>query len=160
MKARTNEELKDRLLERCEVDANGCWRWLGASTGNGYGWMGYQGKSEYVHRVAAIIFLDYDPQTGLFVCHNCDTPICFNPNHLFIGTAADNMRDAASKGRMTGKKLTAPQVARIKYLLGRGSTQQRLAVEYGVSTTAIGQIARGQTWREVASAVPDHGDAA
>jgi hypothetical protein len=72
--------------------------------------------------VAAIIFLNYDPGSGLWVCHTCDTSICFNPDHLFLGTPQDNTRDAATKGRMTGKKLTAPQVARIKYLLRQGAT--------------------------------------
>jgi hypothetical protein len=117
--------------------------------------MTYRGRNEYAHRLAAIIFLDYDPRTRLWVCHTCDTPICFNPEHLFIGTPGDNMKDAAAKGRMTGKKLTPPQVARIKYLLGSGATQRSLAVEYGVSTTAIGQIARGQTWQDVAPAEGD-----
>src|SRR5690348_7672706 len=120
MKSRTEEEVKERLLSRREVDSNGCWRYVGASTGNGYGWMDYGGGNEYVHRVAAMIFLNYAPRSRLWVCHSCDTPICFNPSHLFLGTAADNMRDAASKGRMTGKKLSEPQVAQIKYLLGQG----------------------------------------
>jgi hypothetical protein len=144
-----DERVEQRLLSRREVDSNGCWRYTGASTGNGYGWMRYQGRTEYAHRVAAIIFLDYDPDSGLWVCHSCDTPICFNPAHLFVGTPHDNMCDAAAKGRMVGKKLNSKQVARIKYLLSTGETQRSLAVEYGVSTTAIGQIARGQTWRDV-----------
>jgi HNH endonuclease len=153
--ATTDQEVQERLLGRREVDSNGCWRYTGASAGNGYGWTWYRGRNEYAHRVSAIIFLEYDPRSRLWVCHTCDTPICFNPDHLFIGTPRDNMRDAATKGRMTGKKLAAPQVARIKYLLSQGATQRRLAVEYGVSTTAIGQIARAQTWREVEPAKAD-----
>jgi HNH endonuclease len=151
----TEKRAEERLLKRRQIDSNGCWRYTGASTSNGYGWMTYRGRNEYAHRLAAIIFLDYDPRTRLWVCHTCDTPICFNPNHLFIGTPRENMEDAATKGRMTGKKLNPPQVARIKYLLGNGATQRSLAVEYGVSTTAIGQIARGQTWQDVAPAEGD-----
>jgi hypothetical protein len=144
----TEKRAEERLLKRRQIDSNGCWRYTGASTSNGYGWMTYRGRNEYAHRLAAIIFLDYDPRTRLWVCHTCDTPICFNPNHLFIGTPRENMEGRGDEGAHDGEVEPAA-IARIKYLLGNGATQRSLAVEYGVSTTAIGQIARGQTWRDV-----------
>jgi hypothetical protein len=69
----------------------------------------------------------------------------------------DNMRDAAQKGRMVGKKLTEPQVAIIKRRLAQGETQKSIADDYGVSVNAIGQIAREQTWRDVPPAASADG---
>jgi hypothetical protein len=154
----TRRDAKARLLNRREIDDNGCWHYKGASASNGYGWMSYRGKSEYAHRVAAIVFLDYDPTSGLCVCHRCDIPDCFNPLHLFIATQQENMSDAASKGRMGGKKLTATDAGTIKYLLRTGRTQRSIAIDYGVSVTTIGQIARGETWRDVQEASPELDD--
>lgn len=62
------------------------------------------------------------------------------------------MRDAAAKGRMRGKKLTPAQVAEIKRVLNEGHTRRSIALKFGVSVTAIGQIARGGTWRSVEAA--------
>jgi hypothetical protein len=149
MKERKNETAEVRLLRRREIDENGCWLYRGTTVSNGYGWMSYNGRSEYAHRVAAVVFLEFDLESGLCVCHKCDTPRCFNPDHLYVGTMKDNMSEAAAKGRMVGKKLTEPQVAIIKFRLARGDTRKSIADEYGVSGTAVGQIARGQTWREV-----------
>jgi HNH endonuclease len=144
------EALLARLLARRELDPiTGCWHFRGSITGNGYGHVSYSRGTEYTHRLAAMLFLDLDLKDGRVVRHVCDVPACFNPDHLRLGTQADNMRDAAETGRMTGKKLLERQVAVIKYQLALGRTHRSLALEYGVSTTAIGQIARGETWKAV-----------
>jgi transcriptional regulator with XRE-family HTH domain len=65
------------------------------------------------------------------------------------------MRDASAKGRLGGKKLTATKVGDIKYRLGLGDTHRSLALQYGVSTSAVGQIARGETWPTVEALRPD-----
>jgi hypothetical protein len=143
--------IEQRLLGRCEQDGvSGCWRFLGAPTSNGYGRLTYEHRSEYAHRVSAMIFLGFDLASDLLVLHRCDVPACVNPDHLWIGTQADNMRDAAEKGRMSGgKKLDPAKVGAIKYDLGLRRPHRSLAAEYGVSTTTIGQIARGETWKTV-----------
>lgn len=145
------ERAKDRLVaKRQEDEETGCWLFTGTVTSNGYGHITFNGRSEYAHRLSAVLFLDFDLNSGLCVMHTCDRPPCFNPEHLTIGTQGDNMRDAAAKGRMTGKKLDVEQVAKIKYrLTTRNGTYRVLATEFGVSTTAIGQIARGETWKTV-----------
>ena len=150
------EVVKKRLAEKRDRAADtDCWNYTGALAGNGYGHMSFGGKIEYTHRVAAVLYLGFNLDSGQLVMHECDNPSCFNPAHLAVGTQKENMRDAAARGRMTnGKKLTAIQAGEIKYLLGRGNSQRSLATRFGVSTTAIGQINRGETWKDVAPAAP------
>lgn len=78
-----------------------CWEWFGANTGR-YGILHVEGVKHVAHRVAWAIAHGGWPTTDLCVCHRCDNPRCVNPSHLFLGSASDNMRDAANKGRLRG----------------------------------------------------------
>jgi hypothetical protein len=70
----------------------GCWIWLGAA--NRYGMV----RGDRAHRVSWKTFRGPIPH-GLHVLHKCDTPLCVNPDHLFLGTHLDNMKDKEEKGR-------------------------------------------------------------
>jgi len=91
-----------RYVEKSE----GCWLWTSATTAAGYGVFrlgGRKGIAAYVHRLAWALTHGPIPD-GLEVCHHCDTPPCCNPDHLFLGTHSDNMRDMARKGRNRGAR--------------------------------------------------------
>jgi hypothetical protein len=78
-----------------------CWLWKGSKRPNGYGRLQVRGevnKTFGVHRLSWELHNGPIP-SGLFVCHKCDVPLCVNPEHLFLGTQLENMRDRRAKGR-------------------------------------------------------------
>lgn len=98
-------DLSDKAIERfwSRVERSGrsaCWRWKGGVTTNGYGRFYYGGKKyEAAHRVAYIMEYGCIPKNLPFVLHACDNKLCVNPDHLSVGTPADNMIDKMAKKR-------------------------------------------------------------
>lgn len=153
--------------ERPEV---GCWNWTGSKRGsrggNRYGMFhlayirGHQTTYHIAaHRFSWVIANKVAIPDGLFVCHHCDNPLCVRPDHLFVGTCLDNMRDAAQKGRKAHreetkfalskyrgdahktKKLSDAQVNEIRESYAAGLyTQNELAAKYEVSDTCVSAI--------------------
>jgi hypothetical protein len=92
-------DIGHRLEEKTlPVPEAGCHIWMGRSGGKGYGGFKLKGKILLAHRVSWEYHNGPIPD-GLCVLHKCDTPLCINPNHLFLGTIADNNKDCARKGR-------------------------------------------------------------
>ena len=79
-------------------DDNGCRLWTGAVSRNGYGAVKLHGRMTSAHR-AAWTYARGPIPTGMFVLHRCDVRRCCEPEHLFLGAQADNMRDMSAKGR-------------------------------------------------------------
>ena len=82
---------------------DGCHEWTGPIYSDGYGRMKVtrNGVSRLlkVHRLAAFFYLGFDIDSDLYILHHCDNRRCINPDHLFIGTQADNVADMRAKGR-------------------------------------------------------------
>jgi hypothetical protein len=153
---------RQRLLASARVgSATECWPWLRAKYRNGYGQYGHGGgRNELAHRLAFRIFNGPIPP-GMDVCHTCDVRACVNPAHLFLGTRADNLRDAARKNRLSrthqkrgsahpAAKLTEADIPVIRARIATGEAKRWVAADYGVSDCLIGLIARRRAWRHVA----------
>jgi len=146
-----------------------CWLWT-ASTTRGYGQFVNNGIQGQAHRFSFRLHKGEIPE-GKSVCHSCDVRNCVNPEHLWLGTATDNMRDAVKKGRIaTGSrngcsthperlkrgrenkkaKLT-PEIVltiRVRYSQG-GVSLQRLADEHGVTKQSVWFIIHNKHWRHI-----------
>ena len=130
-----------------------CWPWTGALAPNGYGRLRLPGERRmiYAHRVAYIVHRGSIPE-DMLVCHTCDVRPCGNPDHLFIGTHADNLSDMSNKGRsLIGETnphsiLTADDVRAIRQAAG---TQRAIAKRFGVHFQTVNDILRGRNWGRV-----------
>lgn len=136
--------------------SSGCWN-VSPATKQGYGKIRAFGETKLSHRVSYELF-NGPIKKHLMVCHKCDNPSCINPEHLFLGTANDNMQDKISKGRHAGArkgskhhkaKLTEWQVKEIKSLLKKKVSQRQISEAYKVSQTIISNIKTGKRWSHV-----------
>ncbi len=150
-----------RLWTKVVPNEHGCLIWQGG-TAKGYGKIWFDGKLWSAHRLAYRLTYGDIPEE-IEVCHNCpggDNPACCNPEHLFLGSHLDNLKDASRKGRMRGPggktvgekngraKLTFVQVDTIRKEYHPGKTKQAdLAAKYGVNQTMISAIIRGVNWK-------------
>lgn len=94
--------LYERMIDKTiPVPESGCIIFLGSVDGGGYGQVSTKrGKAPAKsHRISWENENGEIPE-GMMVCHKCDTPRCVNPDHLFLGSQFENMRDMSSKGRM------------------------------------------------------------
>ena len=161
------ENQLERFWEKVAVlGPDDCWEWLGCKNYFGYGVFHLHGNTNLLaHRMSMYIEVgeigEHDSHYGMCVCHKCDNPGCVNPNHLFIGTQRENMKDMENKKRKsyeTGKigelnnsaKLTEPEVLEIRDKYATGLYYQKtLALEYGVTQPLIGYIVRREIWTHI-----------
>lgn len=134
--------------------SDGCWLWTGLKERSGYGqfylFTEYNGIKVrvYAHRIALLLKLGFLPG-HLEVMHSCDNPSCVNPDHLSLGTHADNMRDSALKGRRAKVKPTIRKIdaAGVVAIRRNDRPSHEWADYYGVCVSHINRIRRGEKRR-------------
>jgi hypothetical protein len=145
----------DRLYDNIVEAWNGCWIWTGPVFKSKRARLTL-GKNNHV--AARLMFvLTRGSASGLCVLHTCDEVLCVNPDHLFLGTNADNSTDMVNKGRSAPQHgtlnpraiLTEEIVSVVKQRLRNGEKQNKIAIELGVCKATINNIAVGKSWNHV-----------
>lgn len=154
---RKRKSIEDRVWAKVQKQ-NGCWPWTGSTTSDGYGRIyagGGNGAPMLIVRTHRIAWESVNGPIpdGKKVLHRCDNPPCCNPDHLFLGTQADNIHDMYTKGRnrntgplgeaSSAAKLTADQVRVIR----SRTSSMKLAEEFGISYRHLRQIKTGVRWK-------------
>ena len=127
----------------------GCWLWTGKLAGRGYGQASAKidGHWTMVYAHRASYEMHHGPiPAGMIVLHSCDVPACVRPDHLMVGTHADNMNAMKARGR-SGRKFTADDVRAIRV---DPRSHAEIARQYGSTSTAVRRIRNRQNWAWVA----------
>ena len=159
----TKEHIVERLNRYIvQIPFSDCHYWIGAlGRKNGYACFKVREKGnrnncrQYkAHRLIYELFVG--PINDKHVLHRCDNPQCVNPEHLFLGTHQENMRDMAAKGRAVcgskhkDAKLKPEQVIEIRKLYAEGGhTTRSLGAKYGINNRHICNIVRGKKWKTI-----------
>lgn len=140
----------DRLLAKASKDEKtGCLNWTASRQNNGYGQFHLNGAMRLAHRISFELHHGAVPE-GMFVLHKCDNRICINPDHLFVGTQAENLADMVAKGRQANgisnghTRLRDQDVIAIRRSVG--VSQADLARSFGTTSTHIRRIRSGENW--------------
>lgn len=158
-----SEDFRQSFWDQVQRGA-GCWEWQGSMHRTGYGRVRLPGNRAHyrAHRVAFALAYDRDPGP-LLVCHQCDNPKCCRPDHLFLGTDADNTADMVAKGRHKqpysagakngNAKMTEAEARRAIRALMEGKSNKAIAAVAGVSHAMISRIRVGRAWRSLSRAM-------
>lgn len=153
-------ELLVKIHARLTETANGCREWGGKRSTKGYGLIKIGGRWVRVHRL--VLEAKVGPLGELQACHRCDNPPCCNEEHLYAGTATDNVRDMVRRGRARmvppqvdkpNAKVRREDVSVIRQRWRAGETQTEIGREFGITGAAVSLIVRGLSWPDVTGAV-------
>jgi len=132
-----------RFVKRYQEKESGCWEWTGDTDGSGYGrfWDGEQ--KTRAHRFSYTMFKGEIP-SDMCVCHSCDNRRCVNPNHLWLGSHADNARDRDDKGRWGGGRPPTADRDYVVELINSGLSNKEIAGIVGVTVGRVSHIRNGR----------------
>jgi hypothetical protein len=143
--------LVDRFISHIEK-TDSCWLWKGAKPNRYPSFRVDKNTIRKSHKLSYEMFNGNVPD-GMCVLHKCDNPNCVNPEHLWLGTKADNNKDRSVKGRSAPSPtqvLNVNQVKEIRAMYApRKTTQAYIASLYGVTRSAIRAITSGKNWSKV-----------
>lgn len=157
MRATEITEIAEACLWRNVEKTDTCWLWRGKCVNNkGYAAITMRRRGYGIHRLSYALAFGEVPD-DLFVLHRCDTPLCVNPEHLFLGTQADNIADCKQKGRLRPplvgygtssphSKLSEVMARNIVSLNAAGFSSPVLGRMFGVSHNAIRDVLHGVRW--------------
>jgi len=148
------QRIKDRFEKRFVPAApDQCWEWTAGKTPKGYGRATGGNRELPAHRLAWVLYVGPIPQGegyhGTCVLHRCDNPGCVNPNHLFLGTAHDNMLDMAAKDRsLHGSRYKLHKLTEEHARSIRADQRPRIIIarEHGIARNTVARIQRGLAW--------------
>jgi|SRR5215475_5298108 len=149
--------MNERFAQKFEVRGlNDCWPWMGQRLRSGYGVLSIDGRMQRAHRVMWELEHGSIPD-GMWVLHHCDNPPCVNPNHLWLGTHSDNMRDMKQKGRagryrgphIWRRKFSDNEVEAIRKMRDEDWTVTAIAKQFDCSISMIHNICSGKQYKEV-----------
>jgi hypothetical protein len=132
-----------------------CWEWCGTTTEDGYGWVVGRPFQILAHRLSWIVANQRLIPDELCICHHCDNRICVRPDHLFLGTRGDNMRDMRAKGRAARQlgelhgqaKLKSDEVRALRALYQSGHIGTKaMSKLFGISETETRRIISYERW--------------
>jgi hypothetical protein len=150
-----------RLVERHSETQ--CWPWLGDRDGSGYGVFYFEGSLRGAHELALSFSTGEVRHPYLMTCHSCDNPPCCNPNHLRFDTAQGNVDDMHERGRVhRGSKasrygLTEADVLLMRERRALGARNKDLALDFGVTISAVTAIVHGRNWKHVGGPITNRG---
>jgi hypothetical protein len=164
MKKLTPDDFWDRVFI---LGFHDCWEWLGPKDKDGYGRPHYHGRRQRANRLAWEFTNGAIPEDR-WVLHECDTPSCVNPRHLWLGDGADNARDRDRKGRRSSHpppikigeahslaKLTDKKVLEMRQMYATGTfTHKKIADQFGITKAAARFAICGHTWKHLPLAGP------
>jgi len=145
----------ERFVSKYRVNpVTECWEWTASRNHKGYGFFWTGARVGVAHRVSYELHRGEIPD-GLLVMHKCDNRRCVNPEHLLVGSYADNALDAHAKGRgVIGtthgmSKLSPDGVREIRRMRASRVQLHDIAKRFGVTKSCIWSVLTGQTWGHV-----------
>lgn len=146
---------KERFENKFVKEPSGCWRWTACFQGTGYGYFWLDGRLTTAPRAALKLYKELDAGKQ-FACHTCDNRWCVNPDHLFLGSAQDNMDDCVVKkrfrpgnhgGTRNGRaKLTDQDVTTIRQLAAIGISRKQILQQFDIGTSQYHRIVNKVQW--------------